>query len=115
MQQNALFEKSESQTKPKMIFGMNNQKSMNLTFHKWALKVMTVLNPTQYTKFNKYNVKTPNRHKSKIPKGTANSNALFICVFHLHLKVIFIIFIIILMLLVNASYNKDIKLLWPTT
>ena len=35
---------------------------MELTIHKWVLNAMTVTNPTQYTKADKYIVKTQNQN-----------------------------------------------------
>ena len=37
-----------------------SKKTMNVTIHKWVLNVMTGPNPTQYTAFDKYVVKTKN-------------------------------------------------------
>ena len=39
---------------------------MKSTFHKWILSVMTGPQPTQYTEFDKYQVKTP---KSKLVRN----------------------------------------------
>ena len=46
-----------------------SSKSMNLTIHKWVLNAMTAPNPTQYTCFDKCNVKKQkNNHPEEVIK-----------------------------------------------